>query len=336
MKKNVLLLLIIVLFLVAPNRQVAAKNLVKIATIGANTPHIDPSLSYQQKVDAIKEFLTWQLGQVLSDHPDLIVLPEICDQPRGMSNKEKFEYFEVRGTHILDFLSDIASKNRCYIAFGMYRQDNEGFWRNSSVMLDRNGKIAGIYDKNFATPDEMKIVTSSDEVKLIQTDFGSVACAICFDLNFDELQKRYAELKPDLIVFMGLFHGGMVQAEWAYSCRSWFVGSIGVGSVFSQIRNPFGQVVATSSNHFDYVVSTVNLDCELVHLDHNKVHLRELKKKYEDKVTIYNTGEFGVVMITSEDDNSSAKDMVKEFNFEKLDHYFNRTRSDREKLLKER
>ncbi len=209
MKKNVLIILIIVLFLVAPNRQVAAKNLVKIATIGVKSPHRNASRTAQQKTDAMNKFLGEQIAQVLPDH-------------------------------------------------------------------------------------------------------------------------------PDLIVFMGLYHGGMVQAEWAYSCRSWFVGSVGVGGVFSQIRNPFGKVITTASNHFNYTVSTVNLDYELAHLDHNKVHLIELKKKYQDKVTIYDPGEFGVVMITSEDDNSSAENMVKEFNFEKLDDYFNRTRSDRKKLLKEK
>ncbi len=336
MKKSVLILLIFVIFLVVPNRQVAAKSIVKIATIGSVTPHMDSSMTYQQTVDTIKRFLSGQIAQVLPDHPDLIVLPEACDRPRGMNAKERYEYLEVRGDQILDYLSDIADKNRCYIAFGMNRPDNEGIWRNSCVMLDRNGEIAGIYEKNFPTPDEMKKITPSDEVKLIQTDFGTVACAICFDLNFDELRDRYAELKPDLMIYIGMYHGGLVQGEWAYSCRSWFVGSVGISNLLSQIRNPFGEVVSSSSNHFNYTVSTVNLDCELVHLDHNKVHLKELKKKYEDKVTIYDPGEFGVVMITSEDDNSSAEDMVKEFNFEKLDHYFNRTRSDREKLLKEK
>ncbi len=335
MKKNISYLGLIAFFLLN-TLPVSAKNLVKIATIGARSPVLDPSLSYQQKVDAMKDFLEWQVGQVLPDKPDLIVLPEACDRPRGLTTDQQYKYYEVRGNQILDFLSDIARNNKCYIAFGMKRLDKDNLWRNSCVMLDRNGKIAGIYDKNFPTPDEMKKVIPSDEVKLIQTDFGKVGCAICFDLNFDELQKRYAALKPDLMIFIGMYHGGMVQAEWAYSCRSWFVGSVGISGVFSQIRNPFGKVVATSTNHFDYIVSTVNLDCELVHLDHNKVQLRELKKKYGEKVTIYDPGEFGVVMITSEDDNSSAEDMVEEFNIEPLDHYFNRTRSDREKLLKEK
>jgi len=116
-----------------------AKNLMKIATIGSVTLYMDLSMTYQQKVDAIKKFLRGQITHVLPYHPDLIVLPETCDRPHGMKAKEQYEYFEVRRDQFLDFLSNIASKNRCYIALGMNRPYNVGIWRNSSVMLDRNG-----------------------------------------------------------------------------------------------------------------------------------------------------------------------------------------------------
>ena len=334
MKKKHLYLVLFALFFGLSSMQVYAKKQEKIATIGAVSPFLNDTLSYQQKVDAMKDFLDWQIAQVLPDQPDLIVLPEACDRPRGMSTKQQYEYYKVRGNQILDYLSEIASKNSCYIAFGMKRKDKENLWRNSCIMLDRNGEILGIYDKNFPTPGEMQRVTASDNVDLIHTDFGTVGCAICFDLNYDELRERYAKLKPDLLVYIGMYHGGLVQAQWAYSCRSWFVGSVGINNLRSQIRNPFGNVVATTPTHFDFVVSTINLDCELVHLDHNVTKLIELKKKYGDKVTIYDPNEIGAVMITSEEDNTSAEDMVKEFKIELLDHYFDRTRSDRNKQLK--
>ncbi len=333
MKKNNLYLVLATLFLLFSLLPASAKKQVKIATIGAVSPRLDNSLSDQQKVEAMISFLGNQIEQVLPDKPDLIVLPEACDRPAGMNMQQQFEYFNVRGNQIQDFLSGIARENHCYIAFGMKRKDDSGVWRNSCVMFDRNGKVAGIYDKNFPTPDELEVVKASDEVKLIQTDFGTVGCAICFDLNFEELRDRYAKLKPDLMIYIGMYHGGLDQATWAYACRSWFVGSVGISNLLSQIRNPFGEVIASSSNHFNYVVSTVNIDCELAHLDHNKVQFKELKKKYGDKVIIHDPSEVAVIMITSEAENVTAEDMVKEFNIETVDHYFDRTRSDREKQL---
>lgn len=334
MKKKHFYLVLYALFFGLSSMQVSAQKQVKIATLGAVSPLLNETLSYQQKVDAMKDFLGGQIAQVLPDKPDLIVLPEACDRPNGMSVKQQYEYYKVRGNQIQDYLSEIASKNNCYIAFGMKHKDDSELWRNSCIMLDRDGEIAGIYDKNFPTPDEMQRVTASDNVGLIHTDFGTVGIAICFDLNYDELRERYAKLKPDLLVYIGMYHGGLAQAQWAYSCQSWFVGSVGITNLPSQIRNPFGKVVATTPTHFNFIVSTINLDCELVHLDHNVIKLIELKKKYGDKVTIYDPNEIGVVMITSEEDNTSAEDMVKEFNIETVDHYFDRTRSDRNKQLK--
>ena len=75
----------------------------------------------------------------------------------------------------------------------MIREENEGVLRNSCVILDRNGEIAGIYDKNFPTIGEMeKGIKAGKEAPIIQLDFGKVAVAICFDLNFDELREQYA------------------------------------------------------------------------------------------------------------------------------------------------
>lgn len=57
--------------------------------------------------------------------------------------------------------------------------------------------------------------------------------------------------------------------------------------------------------------------------------MRALKKKYGSDVTIYDPGRIGAVMITSESYNISAKDMVKEFDFELLEDYLNRSRTFR-------
>jgi len=305
---------------------------VKIATIGAVSPHINKSLSNQQKVEIMIRFLKEQIGQVLPDKPDLIVLPEACDRPAGLSTEEQFAYFRARGDQVQDFLASVAKENHCYLAFGMKHPDKDGIWRNSCILLDRQGNVAGIYDKNFPTPGEMEGgIVASDKAELIHTDFGDVACAICFDLNFDELRERYARLKPDLIIFPSMYHGGLVQAQWAYTCRSWFVASVGIKNLFSQVRNPLGDVVATTTNYFDYVVTTINLDYKLAHLDDNWKKLDALKKKYGTEVTIYDPGEVGVVMITSESDSITAGEMVKEFGIEMVDHYFDRTREDRHK-----
>ena len=311
---------------------VNAKNNVKIATIGAVSPQLDLNQDPQKLVEQMIEFWAGEFKQVLPDKPDLIVLPEVCDRPGGMDEETKLKYYEARGNQLMEYFASVAKENNCYVAFGALRLVDDGSWRNSGILLDRTGSTTGIYNKNFPTIGEMEAgIKPGKEAPVFQCDFGRVAYAICFDLNFDELRQRYAEQNPDLILFSSLYHGGLVQANWAYSCRAFFVGSIGIRNLPSEIRNPMGKVVASSTNYFHFIVGTVNLDYCIAHLDYNWAKLKELKDKYGKDVIISDPGEIGAVMITSELEGLSAKEMATEFDITLLDEYLNNSRKYRHK-----
>lgn len=298
---------------------------VTVATIG-NTPSSIKSDNKQEIVDHVIKFWDRELKQVLPDKPDLIVLPEFCDL-----SGEGEEYLKVRKDQVLDFFSSVAKSNKCYIFFGTQLKDDNGNWRNSCVVIDRNGSVAGIYDKNFPTIMEMESgIRASNESRLIECDFGRVAIAICFDLNFDELRLKYAKERPDLIIFSSMYHGGNVQSTWAYTCRSHFVGAVYRGNP-SEIRNPMGDIIASNTNYFDYAVARLNLDCKLVHLDYNWERLKALKNKYGTSVKISDPGKLASVLITSENDKVTSDEMVKEFEIEMLDDYMKRARDFRMK-----
>lgn len=85
-----------------------------------------------------------------------------------------------------------------------------------------------------------------------------------------------------------------------------------------------GEIVATSTNYFDFAVSRINLDCKLVHLDFNQTKLTALKEKYGTSVIITDPGKLASVLVTSEDKNVTVDQMIKEFDIELLDDYLNR------------
>ena len=309
--------------------KLSAANYITVATIGA-APSPDKNQEPQKLVAQVISFWQKELDQVLPDKPDLIVLPEFCD----MSGAGE-AYLRVRKNQVLDYFAGVARTNRCYIAFGMLREDSKGSWRNSCVLVDRDGKIAGIYDKNFPTIGEMEKGTKAGrEAPIFQCDFGSVAIAICFDLNFDELRLQYAAKKPDVVLFSSMYHGGIVQGLWAYSCRSYFIGSVYRGTP-SEIRDPTGEIIASTTNYYDFAVARINLDCKLVHLDYNQSRLTALKAKYGPGVTITDPGKLASVLVASEEKNVTVGQMIKEFDLELLDDYLNRSREFRiEKGLK--
>jgi hypothetical protein len=300
-----------------------AEKVITVATIG-NAPESIKAGNKQDLVNNVIAFWEKELAQVLPDKPDLIVLPEFCDL-----SGEGEEYLRVRKDQVLNYFEAVAARNHCYIAFGMKREEKPGLWRNSCVVIDRLGKIAGIYNKNFPTIQEMEGgIKACNEAQLIQCDFGKVAVVICYDLNFDELRLKYAGEKPDLIIFSSMYHGGVAQSMWAYTCRSWFVGSV-YRQTPSEIRNPMGDVVASSTNYFDYTVARINLDCRLVHLDYNWNKLTALKEKYGPSVTVSDPGKLASVLVTSNDSKISVDQMIKEFGIELLDDYLNRARAVR-------
>jgi hypothetical protein len=310
------------------------KGFITIATIGATPLAVSPDTKPQALVNRMISHWRGRFAQVLPDRPDLIVVPEACDRPSGLSAESLREYYDVRKDQIRQFFAETARQNNCYIVYSAYRQTPDGTGHNSSVLIDRKGEIAGIYNKNHPTIGEIeKGIACGREAPVIECDFGRVAMAICFDLNFDELRLKYVKAKPDLIIFSSMYHGGLMQNYWAYSCRSHFVGAIAGRGTRSEIRNPLGEVVATNTNYFDFAVARVNLDCALVHLDYNWGRLRKMKAKYGPKVNILDPGCLGCVLISSEDETVSIDDMIEEFGIERLDDYFDRSLARRHESL---
>ena len=278
------------------------------------------------------------LKEALYDQPDLIVLPEACDRFSMMPIDERHRYYRYRGDKILDFYREQAIKNHCYIAYSACRcvpEDTEYPFRNSTQIIGRNGEVVGIYDKNHLVPAELDegLIGYGTEAPVFELDFGRVGCAICFDLNYDELLMRYAAQKPELMIFSSMYHGGTVQEKWALTCRSYFAASI--CNKDSRILNPLGQQINYAPQYIFHATQRINLDYALLHLDHNHTFapdagkLNAAKRKYGDKLKTYPHDNLGYLMITYEDTDRTAMDIVREFDMMLLDDYFNNCRAHR-------
>jgi hypothetical protein len=308
------------------------KGYITIATIGPKPISVAADTEPQKIVDKMIAHWKSRFAQVLPDSPDLIVVPEACDRPSGLSAEKLLEYYKVRKDQVQQLFARTARENNCYMVYSAYRIMPDGSQRNSSVLIDRKSNVVGIYNKNHPTIGEIEKGTlCGRDAPVFECDFGRVAMAICFDLNFDELRLKYVEAKPDLIIFSSMYHGGLMQSYWAYSCRCHFVGAIAGRATPSEIRNPLGQVIASNTNYFDFAVAKVNLDCKLAHLDYNWERLRKLKAKYGPKVRISDPGCLGSVLISSEHETIGVDDMIKEFQIELLDDYFTRALAFRHK-----
>ncbi len=303
-------------------------NYVKISTIGARCPDGNPGTG-ATAVDQMIQYWRARLGQVLPDCPDLIVVPECCDRYPAHSQIEQWEYYRQRGNRVRDAFAELARSHHCYITYPAIREAADGSWRNALEVLGRDGQTVGTYHKNFPVIGETVDggVLAGAAAPVIECDFGRVGGAICFDLNFDEIRLHYARSRLDLIIFASMYHGGLMQPYWAYSCRAHLVAA--VCGLPSAVYSPVGQLLAQSTNYFDFVTTVVNLDCQVAHLDGNWDKLRAVKAKYGTEVTVFDPGFLGSVLLSSGSPARTSMDLVQEFGIERLDDYFARSSAHR-------
>jgi predicted amidohydrolase len=297
---------------------------------------VDESMTVDEIIS--KSIAQWSklIDKVLPDHPDLIVLPEVCDRPdiRFISLLKQKELITKQSRAFLDNLRRTAIANKTYIAYPTYSKDECGNFFNSLHVIDRKGELIGTYNKNFLVTEEntelgLQYATTP---LVLALDFGRVGFVICFDLNFLELLGEYKKLNPELMVFSSEYHGGLMQNYWAYTLGSYFAGCIRPPAL-STIVSPLGEVIAHTTNYFTHITKTINLDFFVIHLDGHWDKLEAMKLKYGEGVTVYDPGNLASVLISIESEQLSAAQLIEEFKFKLLDEYLDGVRKYRNKYL---
>lgn len=127
---------------------------------------------------------------------DLIALPETWT---GQNNNQP----EPLEGPIVTAMSDIARRHGTWMVCPLDRL--EGNRRlNSAVLIDRQGAVAGVYDKVYPYWGELglsPLVEIGTQTPVFETDFGKVGMAICFDANFPEVWQGLADNGAELVVW---------------------------------------------------------------------------------------------------------------------------------------
>lgn len=306
-----------------------------VATLNLPYQPIDPSRGYEAIVAQTIDYLRHHIEAVLPEEPDLILLPEVCDQPAGFARivdtpAKVREFLDVRSNRVTEALGDLARQHRSYLAFGTLIQADDGTTRNALVVLDRDGREAGRYHKNYIVPIERDHYGTlhGREAGLISCDFGTLGCLICFDLNFDELRHRYMQLRPDLLLFSSMFQGNLMVPYWAFACRCHLVTSISNGQP-SGIYRPTGDCLARSTRHTPWAAARINLDCVMLHLNGHEGKLAAIRKRFGRGVSLHDPGDLGVVLLTAEAEGLHVEALIAEYELTPYDVYLDNVLADR-------
>lgn len=224
---------------------------------------------------------------------------------------------------VLQLYRDFARQEHCHVAGSAKLKDGASTY-NAVVYYGPDGKPLGYYGKTYPTIGELEMdLAPGPGAVVIDTDIGRLGSAICFDLNFEPLRDAYRALKPDIIVFASMYHGGLAQAIWAFECRAFLACAwqyTGGG-----IMDPYGRLLAVNDCYHPIARATVNLDRAIVHLDYNRTKFPDIERKYRGEVIIDVPPDIGTAIIYSQTKSRTAMDVVREFGLELLDDYFARS-----------
>lgn len=143
------------------------------------------------------------LEEALNKHPAFCLLPEYFNV-FGVEEGDMGDLSANAG-EILSRVQALAGSYRSYIILPVLMKE-EGRVLNRAYLIDRNGTVAGYYDKTHPTLGEKERlgVAPGNEIKVFETDCARVAIVICYDMYFPELFAVLALQEPDIIFFPSL------------------------------------------------------------------------------------------------------------------------------------
>ncbi|MHB0992159.1 MAG: carbon-nitrogen hydrolase family protein [Burkholderiales bacterium] len=158
----------------------------------------------------------------------LVALPEYF-AIMGLKDTDKIAVKETEGHGpIQTFLSRSAKKHKIWLIGGSVPLacDNPKKVRNSCLVYDDKGKLAGRYDKihlfgfNLGTEhyDEENVIESGNEIVVLDTPFGRLGLSICYDLRFPELYRAMPDV--DIIVVPSAFTATTGKAHFETLIRA--------------------------------------------------------------------------------------------------------------------
>ncbi len=138
---------------------------------------------------------------------DLILLPELWASGFDLENCRKYASSLQSGW--FSKMQSMAVEHRIAVGGSMIEED-QGKYFNTFVFYDREGKILGTYRKIhlFGKLKEDIYFESGTDINLIDSPWGKIGLAICYDLRFPEIFRSYAVKGAEVILLV---------AEWPQS-----------------------------------------------------------------------------------------------------------------------
>lgn len=232
-----------------------------------------------------------EAGKLISRAVDagagMVVLPENFAM-MGMNEQDKIKVKEKPGSGpIQEFLSKEAANRNIWIVGGtipLETADQERV-RAACLIYNDSGELVAEYDKvhlfdvmleeSGETYNESETIEPGNAITVVDTPFGRLGVAICYDLRFPELFRSMANEKVDIVAVPSAFTAITGKAHWETLLRARaienlvYVVAAAQGGYHvngretygnSMIVDPWGTVLDCLPRGSGFVVSEIDMD----------------------------------------------------------------------------
>jgi omega-amidase len=144
-------------------------------------------------------------AQAAAQGADLLLLPELWATGYDLDRSD--EYAAPLDAGHFGLMADLAQTHRLCVAGTALEANPGGRPYNTAALYGPDGARVGAYRKVhlWAPLGEVEHMTPGEALPAFDLPWGRVALAICYDLRFPELWRRYADAGAQLI---------LIPAEW--------------------------------------------------------------------------------------------------------------------------
>ncbi|MCG9695496.1 carbon-nitrogen hydrolase family protein [Shewanella sp. Isolate11] len=240
-----------------------------------------------QDVRANLNFINEQLNQLkVTTRPHLVVLPECCLLFGGHESQQLAYACTDEHSELKQELAAMAAAFGIYLVAGTIPiLAGDGRIYSRSYLFDDQGQTLGHYDKLHLFDVDIKDSTKSyresdtfcpgERVSVVDTPFGKVGMAICYDLRFADLFRAMRLQGADIIVLPAAFTRVTGKAHWqpllqaraienqcfVLAAAQWGIHNEGRRETWghSSIIGPWGEVIAQKPEQCGWLTSSIDI-----------------------------------------------------------------------------
>jgi len=144
------------------------------------------------------------IAEAKSQGSEIILLPELWATGYDLKNAGKYATSTDQGTFVA--VARLAEENGIYV-IGSLLSERDGRYYNTATIFSPQGEVVGSYDKVhlFRLMGEDRYLAAGTTAPVFDLPWAKAALAICYDLRFPELFRRYALLGAKAV---------LIPAEW--------------------------------------------------------------------------------------------------------------------------